>query len=137
MRRIGRVVALDESRATVCFEPGEACKKCDAGALCHAAGSKHTVLVENNENAGVGDDVYVEQAPGKALLSAFFLFGLPVILAVLGLVFGVRWGEMWSILCGISGFALGLTIAKLINNLLARNSLFLPRITEVLKKEGS
>ena len=137
MRRVGRVIALNESRATVCFEPGAACKKCDAGVLCHAAGSKHTILVENNEHAQVGDDVYVEQSSGRALLSAFLLFGLPVILAVLGLIIGTRWGETWSVICGISGFVLGLIVAKIINNLLARNSLFLPHITEVLRKQGS
>jgi positive regulator of sigma E activity len=137
MRRIGRVVALDGSRATVCFDPGEACKKCEAGPVCHAASAKRTVIVENTVNAWIGDDVSVKQSPGKALLSAFILFGLPVILAVLGLIIGTRWGETWSVICGVAGFVLGLIIAKFINNRLARNSLFLPRITEVLKKEGS
>jgi positive regulator of sigma E activity len=134
MRRIGRVVALEGARAAVCFEPGEACRKCEAGVLCGAAGKKHTILVENTEHARVGDDVYVEQAPGKALLSAFLLFGLPVILALAGLVSCTRWGETWSVICGVFGLMLGLIVAKIINNLLSRNSLFLPRIVEVLKR---
>ena len=134
MKRIGRVIACSGSRAEVCFEPGEACRKCEAGVLCGAAGKKHTVLVENAKHAQVGDDVYVEQAAGKALLSAFFLFGLPVILALVGLVLGARWGETWSVICGISGLVLGLIIAKIINNLLVRRALLLPRIVEVMKK---
>ena len=130
-------MALDGTRATVCFEPGDACKKCEAGPVCHAASAKHTISVQNTLNARIGDDVLVEQSPGKALLSAFIIFGLPVILAIFGLVVGSRWGETWSVVCGVAGFALGLVIAKFINNRLVRNALFLPRITEIVKKDGS
>jgi sigma-E factor negative regulatory protein RseC len=137
MRSIGRVIELLGSEATVCFEPGEACKKCDAGTLCHGAGSKHTVLVENPLGAQVGDNVCVEQSPRKALLSAFIVFGLPVLLAVLGLVVGARWAEAWSIILGITGFVIGLIIAKILDNMLVRKKLWLPRITEIRKKEGS
>ena len=134
MRRIGRVVTRSGSQAAVCFDSGEACRECEAGALCGAKGKEHTVLVENAAQARVGDEVYVEQAPGKALLSAFLLFGLPVILALVGILLGGRWGETWSVICGISGFALGLVIAKIINNLLTRSSLLLPRIVEIVEK---
>lgn len=137
MRRRGRIVAIDNGRATVCFELRDACDKCDARAMCQAAGSKHTVYASNSENGKIGDEVYVEQAPARVLLSAFLLFGLPILLAVTGLIIGTRWGDTWSVLCGISGFVLGLFIAKIINNLLARKSLFLPRIIEVVKKEGA
>jgi positive regulator of sigma E activity len=134
MRKIGRVVARSGAQAAVCFEPGEACRKCEAGVLCGAAGKEHTVLVENAAEARVGDEVYVEQAPGKALLSAFLLFCLPVILALVGIFLGGRWGETWSVVWGISCFALGLVIAKIINNLLTRSSLLLPRIVEIVEK---
>ena len=70
-------------------------------------------------------------------MSAFLLFGLPVVLAVLGLVFGTQWGEKWSLVLGISGFVLGLIIAKIIDMLLVRKPLLLPRITEIVKKEGA
>ncbi len=137
MQRIGRVVALLGTRATICFEPVEACKKCDAAVLCQGASSNHTVMVENPLGARVGDDVLIEQAAGKALLSAFLLFGLPVLLAFVGLVLGARWGDLPSMISGILAFAAGLIIAKVINNILARSTLLLPRITEIRKKEGS
>ncbi len=137
MRRRGRIIALDNGRATVCFELQDACEKCDARAMCQVAGSKRTVSATNSENGQIGDEVVVEQAPGKALFSAFLLFGLPILLAVIGLIIGARWGETASVISGISGFAVGLLIAKIINNLLARKSLFLPRITEIVKKEGA
>ena len=134
---MGRVINVAQGRATVCFEPAAACEKCEAAQFCQAAKSEHTALADNDIRAQSGDIVYVEQAPGKALLSAFLLFGLPVVLAVLGLVFGTQWGEKWSLVLGISGFVLGLIIAKIIDMLLVRKPLLLPRITEIVKKEGA
>jgi hypothetical protein len=93
------------------------------------------VLVENNVGAQINDEVYVEQSPGIGLVSAFLLFGLPVVLALVGLIIGARWGQTGSLLIGVSGFATGLIIAKLVDNKLIRKSLFLPRIAEIVEKE--
>jgi positive regulator of sigma E activity len=137
MQKQGRIITVDGGRATVCFEPAMVCENCAASHLCQAGKAQQTMLVENSMNAQVGDLVLVEQTSGKALLSAFLLFGLPVILALIGLSLSMRRGEVWALFCGIGGFALGLVIAKIINNMLARKSLILPRITEIVKKEGS
>ena len=56
---------------------------------------------------------------------------------VIGLVFGHRWSEAVALITGISSFVLGLIIAKLINNLLARRALFLPKIVNIVEKQGS
>lgn len=137
MRRKGRVIASHHSQATVCFEPREACEKCDASQFCQGRNSRHTIVVENRMGARIGDEVHVEQSPGVGFISAFLLFGLPVLLAVIGLVVGVGWGESIALLIGISGFVIGLVIAKLINNFLARRALFLPKIVNIVRKEGS
>ena len=137
MKRRGRIVAIDEGRAVVCFELRDACEKCEAKAMCQAAGSKHTVSAENSLNGQVGDDVFVEQAPAKALVSAFLIFGLPVLLAVVGLILGARLSETLSLLCGITGFALGLIVAKIVDNLLSQKAAFLPRVTEIIKEDDA
>ena len=132
------MIDVSGSRATVCFEPAESCKTCEASKLCHAAGKRQTVMVENNAGAQIDDEVYVEQSPGIGLLSAFLLFGLPVVLALVGLIIGARWGQTGSLLIGVFGFAAGLVIAKLVDNRFIRKSLFLPRIVEIIaKKEGA
>ena len=137
MRKKGRVIAADGVHAKVCIEPQDACKDCAAGQLCQAAHGQQTIVVENNINAQVGDDVYVEQKAGIGLISAFILFGLPIILAIVGLIAGGHWGETWTVICGIVGFAAGMILAKLFNNLLARKSLFLPIITEIISRDGA
>jgi positive regulator of sigma E activity len=135
VRKKGRVIDVIQGKAVVCFDMAAACAKCEAAQFCQGAKSEHTAVVDNNINAERGDVVYVEQAPGKALLSAFLLFGLPVALAVFGLVLGARWGETWSLGLGISAFVLGLVIAKVVDILVHRRSLLMPRIMEIVKKE--
>lgn len=137
MRRKGRVIATHHSQATVCFESRKTCETCDARQLCQAKGSRQTIVAQNQAGARVDDEVDIEQSAGVGLISAFLLFGLPVLLAVFGLVLGSRWGESIAILIGISSFVLGLVIAKLINNFLARKALFLPKIVNIVGKQGS
>jgi len=137
MNRKGRVIAVENSRATVCFEALGVCKHCEAGPLCYGTVKQQAIVAENNVGAKVGDNVYVEQAPRIALTSAFVLFGVPIMLAIIGLVAGARWGETVTFVTSVSCFVFGLVIAKYVNNILARKSLFLPKITAISKEEGS
>ena len=84
----------------------------------------------------MNDRVYVEQATGTGLLSAFILFGMPVILALIGLFLGDRFAETASLIGAVTGFFIGLAIAKLVNERISRASAFMPSITEVVREEG-
>jgi positive regulator of sigma E activity len=137
MRRKGRVIAVDGSKATICFETVEACTKCEAREYCQTAGSAQSVVVENSIGAVVGDEVHVEQTPGVGLAAASMLFGLPVVLALIGMILGSQWNDVGAVLAAVICFGLGLIIAKLLNNIIARRSAFLPRITEIIGREGS
>ncbi len=137
MRRRGRVIAVEGLQATVCFETSEACERCEAKTYCHTSGAKHSISVENSVGAVVGDVVYVEQPPGRGLAAASLLFGLPVILALLGMLLGARWHETGALVLAVLFFGIGLLIAKLLNNIIARRSAFLPKITGIERGEGS
>ena len=137
MERTGRVIAVEGSQAMVCFESAEACTGCEAREFCQASGSERSVQVENNLGASVDDEVRVEQTPGVGLTAAFLMFGLPVMLALLGMILATRWRESWAILIAVLCFGIGLLIAKFLNNIIARSKLFLPKITEITKRKGS
>ena len=130
-------MAVEGAKATVCFEAGEVCAKCEARKYCQTAGSVQSVIAENYIGALVGDEVFVEQRPGVGLAAASIMFGIPVILAVIGMILGSRWGEISTLLLAVVFFAAGLIIVKLLNNIIARRSAFLPRITEIVHREGS
>ncbi len=136
MRKKGWVVTVSGRLATVCFQAKESCKDCDARGLCHGADSRHLVVVQNNIGANPEDEVYVEQSAGIGFAAAFLLFGLPVVLSVIGLLVGSRWHETASLVSGLAGFTLGLLIAKLLNDRLARTSVFLAEITEIVAHKG-
>lgn len=137
MRRKGKVIAVEDYKATVCFEAGESCTKCEARNYCQTAGSARSVIVENGIGALVGDEVYVEQTSGVGLAAASILFGIPVILALIGMILGSRWSEIRAALLAVVFFAAGLIIVKIVNNIIARSSAFLPRITGIVRREGS
>lgn len=101
------------------------------------ANSQYVVVVQNPIGARINDEVYVEQPARVGFAAAFLLFGLPVLLAVIGLLMGSRWHERGSLIGGIMGFLLGLLIAKLLNNRLARTVAFLPTISEIIYNKGS
>lgn len=128
----GHVVAVEGVRATVCVEPNESCRSCEAGKLCPAAGTHRLVVAENSIGARVGDEVCVEQAAAAGLLAASLLFGLPVMLAVIGLLVARRCREPVIMIAGITGFCAGLLGAKIVNDRLKKKGDFLPRIAGII-----
>ncbi|UCF70380.1 MAG: SoxR reducing system RseC family protein [candidate division WOR-3 bacterium] len=136
MRKKGWVVTVSGGLATVCFQAKESCKDCDARRLCHGTDSRHLVVVQNNIGANPEDEVYVVQSAGIAFAASFLLFGLPILLSVIGLLVGSRWHETASLVSGLAGLILGLLIAKLLNNRFARTSVFLAKITEIIAHKG-
>ena len=95
------------------------------------------IEVANELHAQLNDEVVVEISASTGLAAFFFLFGLPIILALIGVLIGNRFREFISIVLGIIGLALGLVIAKVINNRLSQNPKFLPKIVGILEREGS
>lgn len=93
-------------------------------------------MAANRIGARVGDTVRVEQPAAVGLGAAFILFGLPVILALAGLLAARSCSQLVILLAGVSGFSAGLVIAKIINERLARRSDLLPRIVERMEHEG-
>jgi len=137
MKKKGKVIAVEGSKATICLDSVEACERCEAKKYCQTSAPDHSVIAENHVGAMVGDEVYVEQTPGVGLAAASLLFGLPVVLALIGMIVGSRWNELRALVLAVVCFGVGLIIAKLLNNIIARRSAFLPRITEIIGREGS
>ncbi len=137
MKEKGKVIAISASLAKISLEPSEACKNCPACNVCRPAGSVRIVEAENEIGAKIGDEVYIETSSKIGLIAIFLLFGMPVILGLIGLLIGMRYGEIYSIFCGIAGFALGLLCAKIINNILGGRRKFLPHIVETTSPHKS
>jgi positive regulator of sigma E activity len=133
VREKGKVVEVTGSRAKIRLEPSEACKDCPSCNFCRPVGSVRIVEAENRIGAHVGDEVYIEISPRESLIAIFLFFGLPVLLGLLGLLIGIQYSEGHSIFFGVGAFAIGLIVAKLINNILGRRHRFLPHIVSITR----
>lgn len=137
MREKGKVVELAGFVAKVSLEPSEACKDCPSCNLCRPAGDVRIVEVENKIGANVGDEVYIEISPKVGLIAVFLLFGLPVILGLVGLLVGNHYSEIHSVIFAIAGFALGLIFVKIINDILGTRRELLPYIVKILSPKSA
>lgn len=129
----GKVIESRGFEAKVSIEPSEACKHCAASHFCRPAGESRVIEVENKVGAHVGDEVCIEISAKIGFFAFFLLFGLPVILGLVGIVLGTRYGDTYAIFLGVAGLALGLIIAKTINNIVSKKHTFLPHIVEIVK----
>lgn len=135
MREKGKVVEVGEDVVKINIEPGDACKKCPAAELCHPAGDLRIVEAKSSLKLDVGDEVVIEVSPKSGLTAMFLLFGIPVIMALIGIFIGNSLNDLYTVIFGLVGFGLGLIFAKIINNAAAKKQKLLPRVVCRLSAE--
>ncbi len=136
MRETGQVVEVSGLLARISLEPSDACKDCPSCGFCRPVGNTRIIETENRVGAQVGDEVLVEISAQGTLIAVFLFFGLPVLLGLIGLLIGIRYGEGHSVVLGIGAFAVGLILAKVANNILGHKHKFLPHIVEVTRPKS-
>jgi sigma-E factor negative regulatory protein RseC len=137
MREQGEVIKIEGTRALVSVESSTACERCEARHFCHPEGSKRVIEANNPIHARVGDRVIFEIARGSSIFASFSLFGIPVILGLVGILWGSRYGELYGVVLGCAGLIAGMIIAKVINNIVCYKSEVMPVITENLQVRDS
>jgi len=137
VREEGKVIEVTDCIAKVSIAPNENCRNCPASYFCHPLDSIRVIEAENTVNAHIDDIVYIEIPVRSGFVAIFLLFGLPVLLALIGLLIGARHNDTISIVFGVAGFAFGLVFAKILNDRLGAKHRFLPRIIEIIGKKSS
>lgn len=135
MKEKGAVVEIINTIAKVSLQSSEACKTCAAGHFCRPSGNSRVIEAENIIGACIGDKVHIEISTHSSLIAFFLLFGLPVILSLIGLLFGSQYSNTHSLLYGAVGLCLGLLVAKIANNILNKKQSFLPKIVEIIQSK--
>ncbi|KPK72975.1 hypothetical protein AMJ87_03060 [candidate division WOR_3 bacterium SM23_60] len=132
MKETGRVVEITDTQARIEVASNKACRTCPASLVCRPHGTVRYVEAENHVDAQVGDEVCFETSTRQSMTAIVLVFGVPVVLALIGLIVGATRGNLLSIILGVIGFATGLAVAKIVNNLFSPRH-FLPRITEITR----
>lgn len=91
----GKVVRIDDRRATIEVEPAMICQRCATGKGCGAgllggnSGPKTIAVdVAGNNRILTGDAVTLSIAPMRLLYASFLAYGLPLAGALTGLLLG-------------------------------------------------
>ncbi len=129
----GYVTAIGrDGRATVMAEKGQGCGSCGAAFQCqrgYAAG-RQAVPVLNRVGAVVGDRVALSVASGAILARMAVLYLVPVAGILIGAFVG-EFGAGSSVVCALSGFAIGFVFSVAVARIWSTARPVLPVITRV------
>lgn len=140
---LGTVLRLDGAYAVVERERKSACMLCPEPETCpdlEKEGCTIQIRALNPIGARVGERVVLELDAHQRLLHAVALvYGVPMVLAGIGLVVGIAlggrlgWAGAASQVAGFAGIVAGLVVAvpasRMVNHLAERSGLFTPRVT--------
>ena len=131
----GIVVSVAEGTAHVAVTQSESCEDCSAKIICKPKSENEKIIkVEDPLGVKPGDKVRIEVEGGALLSASFFLYGVPLILFLVGIFSGMSIfsnyaaKELYSFLFGI-----GLITVYYIINFLKKTSSKpkLPKIVSV------
>ncbi len=129
-------VEVEITRSTSC---GEKCSSCNAG----CSGTGIIVQLENSVNARVGDIVRIEAAGGNIIGSAVFVYLLPIIMMVMGMVYGSKLAQMiypgadadfLGLVFGLTALVLFYFLLRLAGQRLALTGKNKPRIVDIINR---
>jgi len=113
----GKVVALKGDRAWVQTIRTSACQSCSARSGCGqralasvSGGRANQILVANTVDARVGDEVVIGVDEQSVLTASLAVYGLPLVLMVLGSIGAYRWlgaTDLVAIAGALTGLAAG------------------------------
>jgi hypothetical protein len=136
VREKGKVVEISGSFVRVQVEPSAACKTCPAHAYCRQ--DKCTVVEAKNAiNALMDDEVYIQTSFRQSMAALFFLFVLPVLLGLIGILIFIRTSVVAMVISGCVGFISGLLGAKIIDLIAKKRGYFMPQVVEIVKSENT
>ncbi len=125
IEHVGTVVEVDGDRAMVELETNESCGNSASCGCCSAMQSGRRRLQVERNDLQEGDSVEVTMPAASGYLSALVVFGLPLVLFLVGIVIGGRFepaggaNDMATIIGGVSGLAVAAVIAMVVNRALS------------------
>lgn len=134
----GIVISAGDGQAKIKLIETGACEECSAKIFCKPSEKKDSKILEVNDPFGVriGEEVQIEISGGEVLKASALLYGIPLILILLGVMLGAvifkgtSLPELFSFLFGIGLTAIyvsGLFLLKKIKHTKPK----LPQITFV------
>lgn len=141
MEETGRVIALKEKTALISTPRKSGCQHCRL-CLFDNTGQNMILEVNNPLNAQVGQMVKVEMPGKNILLGASLTYLVPLIVFIMGILFGNwlgRWlgvnPESFGIVLGFSFLAMVILVNRLIDRKISQNRRFHASISAIISEE--
>ncbi|MDP8206872.1 MAG: SoxR reducing system RseC family protein [Candidatus Electryonea clarkiae] len=136
VQETAKIISIDGKTAKAQLEVNNACGECGSKGFCHPSeGTKPTIEINNDIMANAGDMVSLEISPSSRIGSSFIVFGIPILMLVIGAISGETLGSSGqdSVVVGaIAGLAFGLVVVNIINRLMKQSIRIKPRAIKIL-----
>jgi len=121
----GIVLSAADGHAEIALIQTGSCEECSAKIFCKPSEKKDTKIIEAEDPYGVqpGDEVQIEIAGTDILKASFMLYGMPLIIILLGIILGMSifngtsLPELLSFLFSVGITALYFSVIFLINKI--------------------
>jgi len=139
---IGKVVRVSGDKAFIEVERSSVCAQCGLQKVEElVAGGKVVFEALNMAKANIGDKVKVRVESAAYMKASVFIYGIPVLLLIMGAVLGVylagkfnKSTDIMSALFGMCGLIVGIIILFLFRKKGTKKE-YIPVIVEVLKED--
>ncbi|MCK5146690.1 SoxR reducing system RseC family protein [bacterium] len=132
MRETGRILKINDNRATVEMDFKGGCKNCGASGMCTSKGpgKRELNLSVNDATLKAGDWIEIETRPRSLLTAAFLVFILPLLLAFIAYFIAHTQGagEGTGLLIFFLAFGLAEGVIALLDRWIGRHRFFEPEI---------
>lgn len=139
---IGKVIRLHGDKAFIEVERTSACAQCGLQEVEEMAGGKPIFVALNMARANVGDLVKVQVQSVAYLKASAFIYGIPVLLLIIGAILGVYLAErldkpadIMSAVFGIGGLIIGILGLLLLRKKGTKKE-YMPVIVEVIRQNA-
>ena len=134
------IVEVRGETAKVRLNRNPACESCASAGFCHPdSGNKPLVEVNNEVHADVGDVVELEVKPSSRIGSSLIVFGLPLVMMLLGAILGLQYSgssQDGAVVGAVAGLALGLLLVNVINRIMRYSARMRPRAIRIVSSHG-
>ena len=137
MRERGKITHINENIAIIFVESKEECHTCPMKKFCSPSSGGMELKSINEIGAKIGDEVEIETSLKRTNWVIFFLFIVPVIMLLLGIVLGknLMGTDSFGIFMGFILMGLYFAGLSVIDRHLVQKGKIIPRITKIIKEK--
>jgi sigma-E factor negative regulatory protein RseC len=95
IEEIGIVIKVEDATAKVAVQKRGACEGCAASGVCETSESGMEIEALNQAQAKVGQTVKISIKPQVYLKGAIFVYGIPLVAFIAGIIAGKNLGEAY------------------------------------------